>query len=600
MFAIILAFSGQFSVRAASIGKLITDVNTDKARYTPGSTVIIYANLQNNTNTTISNGTLTVYFKHLGDEVAPPQSQQFNLDAGAASSIAFTWDPPATDYQGYSVEIWAIDASGHILDNMNTAVDVSSTWQKFPRYGYISTFDSQSSDTSYNIAWQLKNYHINAIQFYDWQWKQHVPLAGSADNPSSSWSDIGNRTIYRQTVSDYINAAHSFNAAAINYNLMHGAFSGYEEDGSGVNYQWGLFNDNPPSSQYSNPLPSGWASSALYIFNPANTEWQNYIFNREKEVFSAFPFDGWHIDSLGGGRMYDFHGNPVDMDQTFQGFINNAKASLGKSIVFNSVGNYGQKEAGASNADILYSEMWEGSGQTTYNDLKNSIDSGTLASGGNKATVLAAYMDRNYQENFREFNQGYFNAPGVLLTDATIFASGGAHIELGDGTNMLSLEYFPNKHLIMSDELKKELRNYYDFMVSYQNLLRGGLSNTHNIVYLHDIATSTNATPNTVWTFTKSGNGYDVIHLINLLGVPSNHWRDADATYPVPALQSNVTVKYYYGSGTVNSVSWASPDYDNGKTYTSSFTTGSDDRGNYVTFTVQSLQYWDMIYINKS
>ncbi|WP_223068544.1 glycoside hydrolase family 66 protein [Paenibacillus caui] len=363
--------------------------------------------------------------------------------------------------------------------------------------------------------------------------------------------------------------------------------------------QGGLFNDQ---QQLSTPLPENWASPSIYSFNPGNLEWQNYIFNREKDVFAVFPFDGWHIDSLGGGTAYDFTGNKIDLDQTFQGFINNAKATLGKSVVFNSVGNYGQKESASSSADILYSEMWEGSGQITYNDLKNSIDAGNSLSGGSKSTVLAAYMNRNYQKNFSEFNQGYFNTPSILLTDATIFASGGSHIELGDDLNMLSLEYFPNKHLIMSNELKQQLKNYYDFMVAYENLLRGGLSNTHNIVYVHDMDsnTSTDGSPNTIWKFTKTGNGYDVIHLINLLGVPSNHWRDADATYPVPNFQSNITVKYYYGSGTVESVNFASPDYDNGKSYSTSFTTGSDDQGNYVTFTVPTLQYWDMIYIKKS
>ena len=102
-----------------------------------------------------------------------------------------------------------------------------------------------------------------------------------------------------------------------------------------------------------------------------------------------------------------------------------------------------------------------------------------------------------------------------------------------------------------------------------------------------------------MWEFTKTGNGYDTIQLINLLGESSNQWQDLNATYPAPTSETNVQVKYYY-TGTVTNVAWASPDYQNGKSYDLSYTTGSDSGGNYVTFTVPSLNYWDMIYVKKS
>ena len=63
-----------------------------------------------------------------------------------------------------------------------------------------------------------------------------------------------------------------------------------------------------------------------------------------------------------------------------------------------------------------------------------------------------------------------FNTPGVLLTDAVIFALGGSHLELGD--HMLCREYFPSTALQMNDVLKTAMIRYYDFMTAYQNLLR--------------------------------------------------------------------------------------------------------------------------------
>lgn len=587
---------------STSFGEVIDDINTNEARFNPGQQVTIYVDLTNNTGTDITNGSVTLYFKHFDQQIATSQSQTLNLTAGSSTTLTYTWTPPTTDGQGYSIEAWVRDSAGNILDNLNSAVDVSSSWTKFPRYGFMDEFGSQSSATTYHWMWELKNNYINGIQFYDWQWKHHVPLAGTVASPASSWQNVSNTTNYRQTVLDGINGAHSYNMAAMNYNLMYGAWAGYGQDGSGVNYLWGLWTQNNGTNQWNIAMPSGYATPAIYIFNPGNTSWQNYIYGQESNVFQAYPFDGWQVDQLGNwGTMYDWYGNPVNYEQGFVPFLNNAETALGKTLIFNDVGAFGLSDVAASSSDpILYVECWPDNGQVTYNDLKNVIDQAETDSNGTKPVILAAYMDTNYAKNFTNSNPGYFSDPCVLLTEATIDAAGGDHISLGDNLQMLNTAYYPNHSLIMDSNLQKTMYNYNTFMVAYENLLRGGLQNTSNQVVLNGITTSNNASPNTVWEFTKSGNGYDTIQLINLLGESSNQWQDLNASYPTPTAQSNVQVKYYYGSGTVSSVAWASPDYQNGKSYDLSYTTGSDGGGNYISFTVPSLQYWDMIYISKS
>ena len=72
-----------------------------------------------------------------------------------------------------------------------------------------------------------------------------------------------------------------------------------------------------------------------------------------------------------------------------------------------------------------------------------------------KACVIAAYL--NY-----EVAEGEFNTNAVKLADAVLFASGAGHLELGD-TGMLSSEYFPNRKLAVSEELARDLGDYYDF-----------------------------------------------------------------------------------------------------------------------------------------
>jgi dextranase len=59
---------------------------------------------------------------------------------------------------------------------------------------------------------------------------------------------------------------------------------------------------------------------------------------------------------------------------------------------------------------------------------------------------------------------------------------------------------------------------------------------------------------------------------------------------------TNLTVKYY-AIKTVKSVTFASPDVNGGRSMSLPFTTGSDSGGSYVTFTIPSLLYWDMVYM---
>lgn len=579
-------------------GSMIAKVSTDKARYNPGSSVTITVSLKNTTGGTITNGTVTLYFKHLENELAgTSQSKTFTLSNNAVTSLSYTWAPPSTDFQGYTVEAWARDASGNVIDNLNTAADVSSNWTHFPRYGFLSNFPSQSAATSSATVDMLKDYHINALQFYDWQYKHHVPVKGSVASPDASWPDIAGRTMYRQTVHDYIAAAHNTGMSAMNYNLINGAFDGYGQDGSGLNYQWGMFDDSTHSTQSSLSMPGGWSTSKLWYFNPADTGWQNYIFSKEQDVFSAYGFDGWHVDQIGNpGTKYDYNGNAINFQNTFKPFLDNAKTTLGKTIIFNNVDEYGRILTAQSKTDVMYDELW---GTRKFSDVKTDLDYQTGDSGG-KATVFPLYMDYSYQNNFTDSSPGYFNTPGILLADAGFFAMGAQHLELGDDLKMLDHEYFPNHHLIMTDDLKTRLLKYYDFAVAYENLLRDGLANTSNAVSLNGIASSTVSDGNKVWTFTKSGGGYDVIHLVNQLGITDTDIRDTNANKPAPTTQTNVSVKYYYGSGTIGSVNFASPDYENGKTYSLSYTTGSDSGGNYVQFTAPTLQYWDMIYIRKT
>jgi dextranase len=601
LLGIIIVFGGFQSALAET---LLLDVNTDLSHYSPGATVTIYVDMDNTTGSSKS-GNVGIKITHLGTTTATLTSQPFSLSNNGTTTLIYSWVTPSTNYTGYSIEVNATNSGGTTLDSMNSAIDVSSTWTKFPRYGYVADYPSSlTSAAATHDMWLLKNYHIDGVQFYDWQWKHHVPLAGSVSTPASSWENINGSTNYASAVNDYINAAHTYSISAMNYNLMYGAFAGYGEDGSGVDYNWGLWEQNNGTDQWNISMPSGWATTAIYIFDPGNTGWKNYIYGQEQNVFSVYGFDGWHVDQLGNwNTMYSHSGTAVNYGAEFPGFLSGASSALSKTIVFNAVAGFGLPGVLPDEA-FGYVECWptaNGGTQNNYNDLKSVVDGINSASPG-EGVVLPAYMNEVYAES----NTGNFNTPGVLLADAAIFAIGASHLELGAGLggndtlDMLDNAYFPNENLTPTASLLSTLQVYYDFDVEYENLLRGQLSNSANTITLAGIANGPYAANNEVWAFAKNTGSTHMLNLINLLNATNTNWRDDNANYPAPPTQTNIVVTYYYGSGaTPGHVYWASPDTATGRMAALTFTTGSNGTGNYVQFTLPSLAYWDMVYLTS-
>jgi GH15 family glucan-1,4-alpha-glucosidase len=596
-----IASSGQAWLYGSPSGHEIESLTTNASRYSPSTNVTFNANIVNPQSISVSGETLTLSVTHDGVAVGSPLTTTVSLAPGQVQNYAVTWTPPTTNYQGYLVQAVLTDSNGHTLDTANTAVDVSSSWTKFPRYGFVTNFADNYSQSL--IANRLNLYHLDGVQFYDWEWKQHVPLAGTVSSPAASWVNIDSNTNYEHSVQSLISDVHGTSAVAMSYNLIYGAWAGYGSDGSGVNSAWGLWYNNNCTSQANVALSDPpLATPYLWLFDPSNTNWQSYIFGQESNANSVYPFDGWQADGFGDiGTVYNCAGAAVTLKNTFSGFLTNAYSALGGNIVFNAVGQYGQQQI-ATNSDLafLYTECWPFLGQTSYNDLQTVINNNNSWSSGAKSSVLAAYPDQNYANSYSSTDPGFLNTPGVLYEDATIFASGGDHIELGDVDHMLDAPNYLNGNLLMSSGLQQSMVSYYNFITAYENLLRDGLSVSSNAISLPGgPSTSTNASPGTVWTFARSKSGTDVLHFINMLNLSSSDWMDTNATQPAPTVKTNVAVKYYYTSGTApSSVHVASPDINGGAAQSLSFSTGSDGGGNYVTFTLPSLDYWDMAWVN--
>ncbi len=545
----------------------VQTVFTDKAMYHPGEQIRFTLNKP-------FEGNIKIRYRHLNETV----------NEETLSGTSWSWTAPSADYTGYMVDLYEV-ADGKEKIHASVGVDVSSDWNMFPRYGFLTGFGQLSDDDMNKVISNLVRHHINGIQYYDWLYKHHRPLAGSASAPQSSWKGIANNDVYLSTLKGYIEKGHAANIKSMFYNLAFGALSDAATDG--VSEEWYAFKDTHHATKDKHELPQPPFKSDIYVLDAGNTGWQNYIVNRNNDVYTALGFDGYHVDALGDrGSLYTYDGDPIDQAATFKPFLEAMKtAAPGKRLVMNAVNQYGQQISIAqSPVDFLYTEVWNPNER--MEDLADIIRNNDFYSGNTLKTVLAAYINYNKADN-----PGTFNTPGVLLADAVIFAFGGAHLELGE--HMLGKEYFPNNNLQMNDELKAALLSYYDFLVAYENLLRDGgdfnqpaFTCTNGKLSLQNWPAATGA----VAVQGKRVGNRQVFHLLNFTNANSLNWRDTDGTQPKPVLAEGAALKFT-ADGTVKKLWLASPDIDHGVAHSLEFT----QSGNEVAFTLPSILYWDML-----
>ena len=378
-------------------------LSTDKAAYNPGDEVKLKLNK-------MVEGNATVRYRHLNQLI-----EEMPL-----TSTEWTWTPPADDYKGYMVDIYTVENGAEVIKG-SVAVDVSSDPKMFPRNGFLSEYGKMSEAEINKVMDNLNRHHINYVQFQDWHYKHHMPLAGSATAPMEVWKDIINRDCYRSTLNGYIKAGHDRNMKSLFYNLAYGALSDAEDDG--VSEEWYMFKDKEHGVKDMHELGSPFKSS-IYLTNPGNQDWIDYIGQKTSDVYDAYDFDGYQIDQLGGrGTLYDYSGSEIDYATGFTKFIKAMKErEPEKRLVMNSVGDknvmkgFGDQEiANSECTDFFYVEVWYKPVDKGFEVISDAITSqDNLTGNGGRKTVLAAYM--NY--DFGKIGRSYFNTPGVLMANA--------------------------------------------------------------------------------------------------------------------------------------------------------------------------------------
>lgn len=587
------------AVSAGAQGLQLVDAYPDKARYAPSDPVNLIVELDGKPAGTEK---ISASIWQLDQIVNKCEPVLLKLDS--ANTLTIPCTAPQKDFQGYFVTVRLIDASSRTLGERQTAIDISSDWKRFPRYGYLAHYNAnEGTDPKLWMA-ELNRFHIDGLEFYDFQYRHDEPLAGTVQHPDTDWKDIAGRAVDGTMVRELIDQAHHYNMMAMAYNASYSAYDDvFTRSRDRLPLKWAIWDtpDSPRTAATAKNLELhntlGWSTHRLYYMNQNDSRWQSYLFGQMRELFEVYPFDGWHVDTFGEKGGYAFDGSKVDYISGFRSFIDHANATLHKRVLFNAVGTLGQESIARSAADFVYSELWEDN--ETFAGILTTCEQVHFAN-PHDAYVIAAYVHKE-PDHGPVPKATEFNKPSVLLADAAIFASGAAHIELGDGVRMLSREYFPaDTRLSVSPALHAALRHYYDFLTAYENYLRDDVDEEPCGVRLRVLGQTTNpfAVPNTIWTIARRKDDTTVVHLINLLGSNDPHWRDVQMTRTEPPSLDNLRVKVS-SPETIQSVGWASPDVDGGQFHSIPFERRKDADSTWIEFTVPTLQYWDTIFMKS-
>ena len=554
------------------------DLWTDRAVYRPGESVWIqFARFADYPDA-------IVRYRHHADVLLEhPLKQEW-----------WEWTPPTTDFTGYLVDVYTRESDGAENIIATIGVDVSSTWTRFPRNGYTAWYEPGKEQYIAGDVAFLARRHINVVQFQDWHWRHHRPYC-----PDEQYTDIANRPISKNVVREFINTMHGYNMQTLFYNLCYGALGQDGAASDGVQEAWYMFtNTGHGKKDYHDLYSIGWKSN-IDLVNPGNTDWQNYMADRVKEVYDNLGFDGYQVDQLGPhGTHYDYWSNRIDERDGYAPFLKKMKERFPeKHLVMNAVSDFGgDKITGSGVVSACYTELW--AGKDKFRDIYWNIFDNNMRSGNSLRTIFAAYMNYDYGRA----NAGKtFNTPGVLLTDACIFALGGAHLELGTGGNMLCNEYFPNTNLKLDEKLQDAITHYYDFATAYENLLDDCRLFDNKVE--REVAVESPSHSVAMWTYRhgpaprrlnvlarQAASGKKVFHLLNFSSVNDLSWRDLDGTQPDPKWLNNVVLTID-SEEKVNRVWVASPDLHGGAPVDVEFT----QNGRLLTLTVPLVHYWSML-----
>ena len=390
------------------------------ARFSPGQQAAIGVQALSPTCTQMV-GPLELNIFHLQDQVYHAVSDPVTLRPDTPTTVEFRWTSPQTDFTGY---LAVVSVGGRVIGS--TGIDISSSSLGYPRYGYLSNFaPDQTPGVVGPIVQRLgQDYHLNMFQFYDWFWRHEALIERDNGNVLPSWHDLFGRTNSVDVIHNLIDTVHGYNALAMAYVMIYAAREGYAERWP-ISPSWGMFKQPNAVGQVSLDFSSSTPGTMLFLFDPGNHGWQDWMTSQYVDAIKTFNFDGVHVDQLGQRQgVLRADGSPIDLPHAFASFLEAADARLSANdrqraactfnLVDGTVNGWAVPEvAGSTACDFLYSEIWYKT--NTYDDLRRYVEQ-LRSIGGHRPVVLAAYA---------QYGQG---AGPVYEAEGSTTLTGGAGI----------------------------------------------------------------------------------------------------------------------------------------------------------------------------
>jgi dextranase len=519
-------------------------VTPDRGTYAPGELVTLIVSTESSIITRVD--LETKLFQ--GMDLVGRQEKVWELKIGK-NQTNLQIQPGLAIPAGYGVDVFLYPTdSNEPFSKCQTAFDVLEDWTVFPRYGFVCDFSPARSNVEETIG-TLTRFHLNGLQFYDWQYRHDTLVP-----PQDDYLDPLGRSLSLNLIRDLIAAAHAHGMKAMPYLAIYAASASFWKD----HLEWALYDRDHQA------IPFG--ENFLGIMNPvAGGEWSRHLLGECENVLKQLPFDGLHIDQYGDPKTgYDFYTQPVDLPKAFNDFIQAAvKQHPQIPVLFNAVGNWPIESLAKAPTAFNYIEIWPP--KTSYTDLAGIVRNASQLSGG-KPVVIALYIPANRYINIR-------------LADAMVMSAGGTRIELGETGRLLSDPYFP-KHEAMDPRLSDSLRRQIELIIRYANWISP---------LVPEIYLPIPKLPRGIEYFLrKTTKGYS-ISLVNLSADQPLHWNE---DHVQPEVKWDFTIEIQMDEP-VRNVWMVSPDFDFLTPVSLKFNHIKD----FLTVEIPSLEVWDVILI---
>ena len=469
---------------------------------------------------------------------------------------------------------------------MSTAFDVVNHWSDRPRYAFLSDFYKEDESDDKDVLSLLKH-HINIVQFYDWMYK-HEDLIPKTDY----YTDLLDRKLSRIAVENKIELCRKAGILPQAYGAVYAASKEYYS----THKDMALYtNDDRPQNL------GDW----FFIMNISEeSPWREHILDEFRKTVTEMNFAGIHMDTYGFPKMayskLNEHRKLEKLNEQFPSLINETKKILDKetdenALTFNAVSNWSIEDVAVSNQDAVYIEVWDP--QDTYYHLYQLVKRARELSG--KQVILAAYLKCFAQKEKYTDDECHIS---MLLASATLFACGGFHFVIGEDNGILPDPYYVN-YAEVNEKHRKDIRNYYDFIVRYGDLLFDKDSIDNSMTYANGINTeyifengefSSYPKSDRVWTLVKASKKYKTVSLINYTGIKSDIWNEGKETHP--EILENIQVQILIDED-IKGVYMTSPDYNNCMSEKLEYEHCSIDRGRAIKLIIPKLKIWTLLYI---